>query len=71
MTDLSKYSRTFGDVDNGFYTEKSVVRNTKGELIVKYIQYIDHKKIYLTRNTAWIDHDGDLEVGDICYFKSY
>ena len=71
MTDLSKYSRTFGDVDNGFYTEKSVVRNTKGELIVKYIQYIDHKKIYLTRNTAWIDHDGDLEVGDRRYFKSY
>jgi hypothetical protein len=72
MENLDKYTRTFGDIDNGFYTIKTAVRNPKGELFVNYVQYIDDKKVSLRKYKACIEEDGNIETyGDPSYIKYY
>jgi len=72
MENLEKFSRKYGDIENGFYTVKTVVRNPKGELFVNYVQYIDDKKVSLTKHIAWIDGYGDIEtIEEPCYRKFY
>ena len=68
---METFLREYGDKENGFYTEKYLVKNKKGELIIKYIQYIDFKKVSLTRYEAYMN-DGELETfGDPIYYKVY
>ncbi len=72
MENLDKYTRKYGDIENGFYTIKTAVRNPKGELFVNYVQYIDDKKVSLQKHNAWIDAYGDIEtLSEPCYRKFY
>ena len=72
MENLEKYTRKFGDIENGFYTVKTAVRNPKGELFVNYVQYIDNEKVSLHKYWAWIEDDGSIEAfSEPCYRKFY
>jgi len=73
MENLDKYTRKYGDIENGFYTVKTAVRNPKGALFVNYVQYIDNKKVSLNKYEAWIDGYGEINttIGQPCYRKFY
>lgn len=68
MKDLNKYTEITGNKQEGFYTVRTIVANKQGDLFAKFVKYINHKKVSLTRYDAFILH-GELTITDWCAYK--
>ena len=61
-----------GDVKEGTYNVKEILKNKKGETIIKYTTFIDGQKFSMSRYDTYVSQGGELETfGDHPTYKKY